>query len=552
MRKYLTLALSASVLALAACGGGGGGSSSGGGGAVVTPPPPPPPPPATGNTFTPGVFEASSNFKNQCESPRVGPDANGETWPDVAGTASDERFWLRSWSDETYLWYDEITDQDPDNFDDKIAYFNTLVTQRTTPSGNNVDNFHGVADTEDYRRRQSGGPSVGYGWTVDLIQSTPPRQAVVAFTYGGSASADLVERGAEILEIDGADLVNGNDVDTLNAGLFPQSAGETHTFKVRDADGTEREFTATTVEVEPPTVVESRIFDMDDGAGGTVKAAYLNFDSFSVRTAEKALYDAFQSYVDAGVEELFLDLRYNGGGFLNLSGQLAYMIAGDQGNSTYYLTEFNGKTGNTDPVTGDTIRPTPFWSESLGFDPASLPSGRPLPTLNLDSVSILSLGGTCSASEAVINGLRGVDVDVQLIGSTTCGKPFGFYPTDNCGTTYFTIQFEGTNEKGFGDYADGFAPGEAVGNIGAVVPGCDASDDLSKALGDPTESMLSTAIAYAETGECPTTAVAEKPDVAPSAEVMLDDPAMDLRNDPRIALRTLLEQRAILPDESNR
>ena len=34
-------------------------------------------------------------------------------------------------------------------------------------------------------------------------------------------------------------------------------------------------------------------------------------------------------------------------------------------------------------------------------------------------------------------------VQVFQIGSTTCGKPYGFYPQDNCGTTYFSIQFQG-------------------------------------------------------------------------------------------------------------
>ena len=56
---------------------------------------------------------------------------------------------------------------------------------------------------------------------------------------------------------------------------------------------------------------------------------------------------------------------------------------------------------------------------------------------------------TCSASEAIINGLRGVNVQVIQIGSITCGKPYGFYSQDNCGTTYFSIQFKGVNAAGF-------------------------------------------------------------------------------------------------------
>ena len=44
-----------------------------------------------------------------------------------------------------------------------------------------------------------------------------------------------------------------------------------------------------------------------------------------------------------------------------------------------------------------------------------------------------------------------MDVEVVLIGANTCGKPYGFYPQDNCGTTYFAIQFQGVNAKGQGD-----------------------------------------------------------------------------------------------------
>ena len=50
-----------------------------------------------------------------------------------------------------------------------------------------------------------------------------------------------------------------------------------------------------------------------------------------------------------------------------------------------------------------------------------------------------------SLLQSIINALRGIDVQVIQIGSTTCGKPYGFYPQDNCGTTYFSIQFRGLN-----------------------------------------------------------------------------------------------------------
>jgi hypothetical protein len=45
---------------------------------------------------------------------------------------------------------------------------------------------------------------------------------------------------------------------------------------------------------------------------------------------------------------------------------------------------------------------------------------------------------------------------VYLIGS--CGKPFGFYSTDTCSTTYFSIHFRSVNATIFGDYPDAFPP----------------------------------------------------------------------------------------------
>ena len=76
---------------------------------------------------------------------------------------------------------------------------------------------------------------------------------------------------------------------------------------------------------------------------------------------------------------------------------------------------------------------------------------------------------------------------MYIIGSTTCGKPYGFYPTDNCGTTYFRIQFRGENAANFGDYTDGFSPANTTANVGTTVPGCSVADDFTHELGDPAE-----------------------------------------------------------------
>jgi hypothetical protein len=143
-----------------------------------------------------------------------------------------------------------------------------------------------------------------------------------------------------------------------------------------------------------------------------------------------------------------------------------------------------------------------------------VPNGQALSTLNLPRVFILSTEGTCSASEAVINALNGIDVEVILIGDITCGKPFGFLPTGNCGETYFTIQFRGVNDKGFGDYSDGFVPEDNAFTFGERLKGCTIPDDINNELGDPNEAKLSAALFYRDNGTCPTVTSKTTPTVS--------------------------------------
>ncbi len=452
-------------------------------------------------SWTQGVFEDEDLFKNACATPRNGSDINGNAYPDMQGSLLNENHWLRSWSNNTYLWYDEIADQNPANFNSTDDYFKVLKTQQLTNSNNLRDRFHFTYDSEDWLLLNQSGQSAGYGAEWAIIASSPPRQILIAYTEPNTPATEAnvnLQRGAEIISIDGAAVVNSSDTNTLNAGLSPADVGETHTFVIRDLGASEtREITmVSTIITSPPVLQTSTIQTNNSNIG------YILFNSH-IATAEKALVDAINQLSNDNVTELVLDLRYNGGGLLAIASQLGYMIAGANttANKTFDNTIFNDKHRATNPVTGRALSPTPFYDQTLGF---SIDKGQPLPTLNLNRVFILSTGGTCSASEAIINGLRGVDVEVVLIGSTTCGKPYGFYPTDNCGTTYFTIQFKGENDQEFGDYSDGFSPVNTAGTVGTTVPGCSVADDYNHQLGDAQEDLLATALTYRDTGVCPT------------------------------------------------
>ncbi len=487
------------TVSLAACGGGGGGGSG------QTPPPPPP----TGPTWVPGVYPAASGYKDRCEVVRTGRDIEGNAFPDRPGTALDERFWLRSWTNETYLWNNEVTDRNPADFPNRIDYFAVLRSFERTASGKDKDDFHFSEPTTAYLARRNAAPRATYGASLLALSTTPPRDFRVRYTEPGSPAAAVTggqaafERGSRIFRVNGIDLINTNvpsEIDELNAALFPASAGITTQFDIRDADGDDRTVSLTSVNLSPPPVNRTAIISTSSGNVG-----YILFNTFGPFESERQIVDAMTEMRNAGVQDLVLDLRYNGGGLLAVASQLSYMVAGNARTrmQDFERLRFNAAAGNLNPVTGQRNDPIPFYSTGVGF---TVPSSTTLPALNLPRVYVLTTASTCSASEAVINGLRGVGVEVILIGSTTCGKPFGFYPQDNCGETYYTIQFQGVNAVGFGDYADGFIPANSANPFGVRLPGCVVADDLTRELGDPAERQLSAALTYRSSLACPSVA----------------------------------------------
>ncbi len=485
MRLTLCLAILSGSSMLAGCGGNSGGNS------------------ITSVTWVPGVFTASSTFANKCATPRTGFDPyTGMRYPDVQGSTLLENNFLRSWTNELYLWYNEVPDLDPARYPTP-NYFDLLKTSATTPSGNAKDRFHFTYPTFQWDALSQSGVSAGYGAEFLVVATKPPRLVVVAYTDPNTPATNLaqpISRGAQVVTVDGVDAVNASDatsVATLNAGLFPSSAGVSHTFGILDLGAAvPRNVTMVSANVTETPVQHVSTFP---SASGTV--GYMLFNDH-IATAEQELIAAFQQLASAHVADLVLDVRYNGGGYLDIASEVGYMIAGPATTTgkTFEKTVFNAKYPTRDPVTGQTITPVPFHSTSQGF---SGPSGQPLPTLNLSRVAVLTGANTCSATESIINSLRGVNVTVVLVGATTCGKPYGFYPQDNCGTTYFSIEFKGVNDQGFGDYPDGFSPVNGTGTIGVTVPGCAVADDFEHALGDPLESRLAAALGYLTDATCP-------------------------------------------------
>jgi carboxyl-terminal processing protease len=478
-RARMAGACAMAILVLQACGGGGGSDGDSGGSA-----------PPTG----------SSSYAQQCAANNVEAASSLRT-----ASLTTEKNWVRAYMNEAYLWRDEVPSVNASASEYSgsdvgaalNAYFTALLTPAITSSGKHKDQFSFVMSTREWNALSDSGVVLGYGMEWHLASATPPRKIRVAYVEPNSpAAAAGVQRGDTLVTADGtgADDSTAAGVDVLNEALFPSRATISHRFVLTPNGGGTRDVTLVAGNVTKTPVLKRQVITAGDGA----KVGYMVFNDH-VATSEAQLIAAVEDFKTQNVSDLVLDIRYNGGGYLFIASELAYMIAGATPTSGKVFEQLRyNSLRNADTNSSDSR--TPFYDTSCILSNGKCTNEKPLPTLNLRRVFVLAQEGTCSASEAIINGLRGVDVQVVLIGGTTCGKPYGFTGKDNCGYSYFPIEFVGTNNKGFGDYADGFV---AAGSGATGVPGCSMTDDLSRQLGDTSESMLAAALQYRSNGTCP-------------------------------------------------
>ena len=215
------------------------------------------------------------------------------------------------------------------------------------------------------------------------------------------------------------------------------------------------------------------------------RAGYIQFNDHDFG-AQDDLIAAFRQIRAGAVQDLVLDLRFNSGGFLYIAQTAASMVTGPSAEGKVFeRLQYNDKRAQ------ETADSALLFSSRLQTAETQNPVGTPLPQLNLPRVFVLTSSRTCSASESIINSLRGIDVQVVRVGSTTCGKPYGFRQKNNCGLAYFPIEFKGTNAKGFGDYTAG------------IDPTCEVLDDATVPADSPADPLLNGALKYMDTGTCP-------------------------------------------------
>lgn len=413
------------------------------------------------------------------------------------GTLVDEQRWLLEHMQNVYLWWREIPQVDagapefvgPDVPSAMSSYFRALLTPRLFAPGVPVDRFSAVVPTavwESYVGTPDGN-GLGIEW-VDAAPGAWPPVLRVARVHPSSPAAQAgVRRGDRLTALDLRPVGStaAPALEALQELLLAPREGRTYQLTLLGSSALDRERTVTLTPrsfkrqiVQPAVILQT----------ATGPVGYLAFHEH-VGAAERPLVAAFRAMRRAGVRDLVLDLRYNGGGLLAMASQVSTMIAGSARTQGRLFARLTYNDRRQDLSDSPAAR-VPFLRSTQGFEGSSLPWGQALPELGLGRVFVLAGPGTCSASEAIVNGLRGIGVRVVLIGGGSCGKPYASYPTDACGITYMPLEARLVNQRGR-SYERGFAPD------------CAVADDLSRPLGNPREGLLAAALALRSGGSCP-------------------------------------------------
>ncbi|NJC04906.1 C-terminal processing protease CtpA/Prc [Sphingomonas kaistensis] len=384
--------------------------------------------------------------------------------------------WVQARLKEDYLNPDLLANISPAGYTDIQQYINDL-TAPARAAGKDKLNFSYVTSIAEETALTNSGSSAGLG--VRLYTEGSRLFISEAFEGAPGLAAGL-DRGVEILAIgtSASTLQNVSDLIAsggLSAALGPSEPGVTRTFRIRSVSGVESVITA--------TKADYALDPVSDRYGGKIltdggkKVGYVNLRTFIVANADQQLRTVFADFKAQGVTEVIIDLRYNGGGLVSLAETLTNLLGANRTSSDIQSkTVFNARLSSNN-------RTTYFAPQTQSIAPTK----------------IAFIGGpaTASASELVMNALIPYyGANVGLIGANTYGKPVGQIARDRaeCDDRFRIIAFQTVNRDNNGDYFNGLAS--------SFQRTCRATDDLTRQLGDPTETSIKTALDFLAGRSC--------------------------------------------------
>ena len=386
--------------------------------------------------------------------------------PDGPGCAlADRRAFLADQFRTQYLYNDLTPAVDPAGDLALDRYFSASLFK-----GNEripTDRFSNYQTSEAYNQFFGEGKTLAYGLSVagQEVQGRPDLPLWIRdVTPGSPAGVAGIQRGDRVRRINSTPVEDAIAKFDFSA-LTPQRAGQELELQLERAGVLRTVRIAASVHDAVPVRL-GKLINLPDGR----KMGLVRFNSM-INLAEPDLLGYFPQFRDQGVTDVVFDLRYNGGGSVAVGGRVTAMAAGTKADGQVYAVLRNNAQ---------------LQSSNSTFRFVSPVSWR-----GVNRVYVLSGSRTCSASEQMISGLRGVGIEVVQIGSTTCGKPVGFRPREHCGLTYSLVNFDSVNAKGEGGYYNGFSAQ------------CRVAEDFTKSMEDPTEPLTAAAVQHAQGLGCP-------------------------------------------------
>jgi C-terminal processing protease CtpA/Prc len=385
--------------------------------------------------------------------------------PETCEIADQNDFVFRQMA-HSYYWNETLPDTiDPADYDDPADVARALRYDE-------LDRWSYVADKGMADAYFQEGKFIGHGFNRRWESSTSSWR--IARVHGNSPSlAAGLERGDTILTVNGIPTETLDDEGTWNAELGPDEPDVEIAMTYFDlSDGVERETTLVKDWISIVAVSTTEIIERD---GHTI--GYLAFETF-VNTADAELDTAYAEFRDAGVTDLVIDLRYNGGGTISTAGHIIDLTLGQ---------DFKGDLAYEYRL-NDNLKRHEFKAKIERLSQSIAPQ----------AAAFITSGTTISAAELVINSIR-AHIPVYTVGTTTGGKPVGSRGFDFCEHKLFSIMFELVNADGEGGYYDGIEPDGPAG------------DDFDHLRGDPDEAMLAVALDCLTQGGCPASALIVDP-----------------------------------------
>jgi len=369
----------------------------------------------------------------------------------IAGLTSNkglisESLFIKLAMKDAYLWQDKtmvtgVSDSDPDELLFKLRY---------------EAQDKGFSYTSTTAEAEGANNGIQYNDLGFSIKGIDKRLFIKYVDKNSPAGRAGLMRGFEIVEFNHNNLEEIRFFKLMKGIIKDMADGKEIHLRLKDLEGYDRDVNIKngTFEQDPPLDL---IFEQNGR-----KVGYLLFWSFDSQQ-ESGLADIFSRFEKEGIDDLILDLRYNGGGRLSIAQRLASMMSVETTKGKLFVKcIYNNRYRDRDMEY--------YFSEP--------PVG-----LNLKRLVVLTGKNTASASELIINGLRPY-IPVITIGKTTSGKTVGQNPIAYGEKTLHLVTFRCYNAMDQSDYQQGITPDFPV------------EDDLTHPLGSPEEAMTKAALEY--------------------------------------------------------